>query len=130
MLGRILLIEEDPEYSREISSRLAEALFEVTEVANCLMALMHLLDNGFSDLAIVDERLPLIDGWETAHLLRRAYGLPVVVIGESTGQETWTKVTEAGADFYLRMPMSSVVLVSRIKAILRRYQESSIMFPV
>ncbi|MFC1962058.1 response regulator [Chloroflexota bacterium] len=126
MQGRILLIGAGLELSQDILRNLSEAHFEVTRVANCLEALLQ-LDIVVPDLVIVNERLPLIDGWETSYLLHRAYGLPVMVIGERQDSEAWIKMLEVGADFYLRLPLRPLELVGRAKAIMRRYPENRIM---
>ena len=122
MLGRILIIEDDSVLRRNIASVFAEASYETVQAANCLEALMT-LDEYEPDMVILDEKVPLIDGWETAHLLKHAYGLPVMIIGNKPGHDMWIKVLEAGADFYLKMPFGQQELIGRVKAILRRYHQ-------
>ncbi|MFH1651451.1 MAG: response regulator [Chloroflexota bacterium] len=127
MPDKILVIEDDAALRNELAGVLTGADFAVMEAANCLDALV-LLEKDNPDLVILDENIPLIDGWETSQLLRRAYGLPVIVIGEDNSADAWIRVIEAGAEFYLRMPCSRLELTSRARAILRRYQPGKVVF--
>ena len=59
---------------------------------------------------------------EACYKLHINLGIPVVIVGENYGDEVWKKVTEAYADCYLIKPISFLILIARIKAILRRYK--------
>jgi DNA-binding response OmpR family regulator len=118
----ILLIEDEPVLRKTCTLALLEADFQVVEVSNCLEAIME-LDSLCPDLVILDEKLPLVDGWETSYLLHHACGLPIIVLGDNYGEEIWDRMLRAGADFYLRMPFSRLELVGRIRAILQRYKK-------
>ncbi|MFC1917367.1 response regulator transcription factor [Chloroflexota bacterium] len=122
MLGKILIIEDDPVLRRDIASIFTEANYQTVQTADCLEALMT-LEEYEPDLVVLDEKVPVIDGWETAHLLNHAYGLPVMIIGSNPGRDTWIKVLEVGADFYLKIPFGHQELTGRVKAILRRYHQ-------
>ena len=122
MSDRILLIEDEPVLRKACTLALLEANFQVVEVSNCLEAILE-LDNLFPDLVILDEDLPVIDGWETCHLLHRACGLPVIILGDNYSEEIWDRMLQVEADFYLRVPFSQVELVSRTRAILQRYKK-------
>ena len=75
------------------------------------------------DLIIIDEDLPLLDGWEACHQLRQTFGIPVVLFGDDYDVDVWLRVLQVGADFYLRMPFSSLELAARARAIIRRCRE-------
>ena len=125
MPGRILIIEDEPNLRKTLYLTLTEANFEVVEVTNCLDALLK-LDDFVPDLVVLDEDLPLVDGWETCYLLHHARGLPVIILGDDFADEIWDRTLQAGADFYLRLPFNRLELKSRIKAILRRYRKNEI----
>ena len=121
MAYNIMVVEDNLTLRSELTFALTEAVFEVVGCADYLEALLRL--NEFKpDLVILNEELPLVDGWEACYQLHWIFGMPIILIGESSGDDAWVKVLQAGADFYLRIPFSYVVLTARIKAILRRYK--------
>ena len=122
MTDSILVVESEPALRQEIALALTEAVFQVAEAPNYFEALWKL--NQFRpDLVVLDEELPLVDGWEACYQLHQTFGIPVILLGEDASGEAWVKVLRTGADFYLRMPCSYAVLAARIKAILRRYKK-------
>ena len=121
MTDSILIIESEPTLRGELVSALREAGFVVVDVPDYLEALLK-LDAFKPSLAILDEELPLVDGWEAGSQLHRALNIPVIVLGEDSSDEVWERMMEAEADLYLIKPFSYRELVARIKAILRRYK--------
>ncbi len=120
---RILIIKGEPALRRELASALTQAGFTVADVANFPEALLKLDFNPH--MAIVDEVLPGGDGFEACSQLHGAFGIPVILLGSDSSDEIWTKVVEAGADFYFRKPFSYLELVARVKAILQRYKKAT-----
>jgi len=121
MTDSILIIEGDPALRKELTSALAEAGFAVVDVPDYLEALLK-LDAFKPSLTILDEELPLVDGWEACSQLHRALNIPVIVLGEDSSDEVWERVMEVEADLYLVKPLRYRELVARVKAILRRYK--------
>ncbi len=122
-INTIMVIEDEPVLMQQLSSSLSQAVFNVVSVTNYLEALLS-LDNFQPDLVIMDENLPLVDGWEACYQLHCAFGLPVILVGADYADDAWAKALEAGADFYLRIPFSSLELTARAKAIIRRYKNT------
>jgi len=123
MTDNILIIEGDPALRKELISASTEAGFAVVDVSDYLEALLK-LDTFEPSLTILDEKLPLVDGWEACSQLHRAFNIPVIVLGEDSSDEVWKRVMEAEADLYLVKPFSYRELVARVKAILRRYKRA------
>lgn len=122
MTDSILIIEGDNDIRTQIASALTQANFTVVAVPDYLEGLVEL--NEFKpDLAIVDEELPLVDGWEACYQLHRAFDVPVILMGDDSSGQAWMRAVEAGADLYLIKPLSYPELVARVKAILRRYKK-------
>ena len=72
-------------------------------------------------MVILDEAVG--DSMEVCHQYAMA-GIPVILVGDDPSQEIWRKaLLEAGAEFYLRKPISHEVLIARIKVILVRYKQ-------
>lgn len=121
MYDSILIIENNPILRRELVSVLSRANFEIAAVSNYNEAVFKIATFK-PDIAIIDEVLPDINGMEACYKLHINLGIPVVIVGENYGDEVWKKVTEAYADCYLIKPISFLILIARIKAILRRYK--------
>jgi len=125
MTGNILVIEGEPALREELTSVLTEAVFEVADVPDYFEALLK-LDEFSPDLIILDEELPVVDGWEACHQLHQLLEVPIIVLGEDPSGYVWVRTVEVGADFYLRMPFSCRELTARVTAILRRYKKDEV----
>jgi len=104
----------------KLTSALTEDDFNVVGVSDYFEALWR-LGEFKPDLVIMDVELPLLDGWEACYWLHQIFSIPIILLGRDTGDETWVRAVQAGADFYLREPFHRVELAARVKAILRRY---------
>lgn len=124
-VDNIMVIESESFLRKEILSALDSDVFIVADVSDCFEALW-LLNEFRPDLVIIDEDLPLMDGWETCRCLNQTFGIPAVITGRNADNEAWIKTLEVGADFYLRAPFSPKVLAARVKAILRRYKKAAV----
>jgi len=51
--------------------------------------------------------------------------VPILVIGTVPSPYAWARVVEVGADFYLKKPFSYLELVTRVRALLRRYENNN-----
>jgi len=122
MTDRILVIGGDPSLRNELVSVFSEADFTVDNVSDYPEALSK-LDESKPDIIVMDAVLPNRDGIEACSELHDTFGIPVVLLGEDSTDETWERVTEAGADFYQVKPCGYRSLVARVKAILRRYKK-------
>jgi len=75
------------------------------------------------DLMMVDLQMPDMDGYQFLEMVRgddRLMTLPVIVLTADTSTEVETKVLEMGADDYVTKPFEPEVLLSRVRAALRR----------
>jgi two-component system response regulator ChvI len=72
------------------------------------------------DLAVLDIKMPPMDGMETLRLLRAKSDLPVILL--TSKEEVMDEVfaLKMGADDFVRKPFSQRLLVERVKAMLRR----------
>ena len=72
------------------------------------------------DLAILEIKMPRMDGMETMRLLRAKSNLPVIFLASKVEVIDEVFVLKMGADDLIRKPISERLLVERVKAVLRR----------
>lgn len=73
------------------------------------------------DIVLLDIMMPEMDGFETLRHLRRFSQVPVIILTAKDEEEDRIRGLELGADDYIGKPFSHRELVSRIRAVLRRY---------
>jgi two-component system, OmpR family, response regulator ChvI len=72
------------------------------------------------DLAILDIKMPRMDGIETLRQLRQKSHLPVIFLTSMEEEIDELVGLKMGADDYIRKPFSARLLVERVKVLLRR----------
>ena len=77
------------------------------------------------DLAILDIKMPRMDGMETLRRLRQKSDLPVIFLTSKDEQIDELFGLKIGADDFIRKPFSQRLLVERVKAVLRRAAKDS-----
>jgi len=119
----IVVIEESSPVLREkIVSALTKEGFRVTTVASSDEALTK-LDELMPHLVVLGEGLT-VDCFDICSQLRQAADVPILMIGTVPSPHAWARVVEVGADFYLKKPFSYLELVTRVRALLRRYENN------
>lgn len=120
---KALVIEDDPEIVEAVS-----LCFELRwPDANVLHASegrlgVELVEMESPDIVILDIGLPDIDGFETCRQIRLFSDVPIIILSVRDQEMDIVKGLEVGADDYLNKPFSSVELLARTKAVLRRAQ--------
>jgi len=72
------------------------------------------------DLAILDIKMPRMDGLELLRRLRQTGDLPVIFLTSKDEEIDELMGLNAGADDYIRKPFSQRLLLERVRAVLRR----------
>jgi two-component system, OmpR family, response regulator CpxR len=119
----ILVVDDDA----ELCSLLGEFLRREGYTVDCdhegNAGLLRALAGGF-DLIVLDVMLPGLDGFEILRRLRQQSKVPVIML-TARGEDVDRIVgLELGADDYLPKPFNPRELAARIRAILRRYEQS------
>ena len=120
---RILLVDDDPDIIEFLGYNLKSEGFTIYKAYNGNDAVKMSLKTR-PHLIILDIMMPEMDGIETCHKLRNMAVLKNTLIVFLTARgEDYSLIAgyEAGGDDYITKPVRPKVLVSRIKALLRRY---------
>src|SRR3954468_8442861 len=78
------------------------------------------LENEPPDLAILDVKMPRMDGMEVLRRLRRTSDMPVIILTSKDEEIDEILGFNLGADDYIHKPFSQRLLIERVKAVLRR----------
>jgi two-component system, OmpR family, response regulator len=117
---RILVVEDDPDLSRQLNDALTDAGYAV-DTARDGEEGQHLGDTEPYDAVILDLGLPVKDGVTVLKAWRRAERtMPVLIL---TARDRWSdKVAgfDAGADDYVAKPFHMEEVLARVRALLRR----------
>jgi len=123
---KVLVVDDEPDIVEILEYNLRNDGFDVRTAADGEAALA-LAKQETPDLILLDIMMPKLDGVETCRRLRAIPECKAVyVIFLTARAEEFTEVAafEAGADDYITKPIKPRVLLSRMKAILRRSAES------
>ncbi len=115
----LLLIEDDPQFQMLLNTTLQSQGFHVLAVGTGQAGLIA-VRNQQPSLLILDLGLPDMDGHEVISRLRKWSEIPIIVLSARDQETDITLALDHGADDYLTKPFSPAVLISRIKALLRR----------
>ena len=125
----ILLIEDNKELGQLIFDFISTTEYTVSWVQSAEEALQEIEKNNYR-LLLLDVMLPGQDGFSALACIRKNYNMPVLMMSARTDDESKILGMETGADDYIEKPFSIPVLLSKIRALLRRSypnQESNIM---
>lgn len=119
----VLLVDDDEGLQQSISAYLGGYGY-IMRVAGDGRQMDRIIENTIPDLIILDVMLPGEDGLAICKRLSHTKG-PPVIMASAAGDETDRVLgLELGADDYLSKPFSPRELLARVKAVLRRREET------
>tara|TARA_R110000851_G_scaffold207537_1_gene359603 strand:+ start:103392 stop:104072 length:681 start_codon:yes stop_codon:yes gene_type:complete len=121
----ILLVDDEPDILEIIRYNLTSEGYTLETAENGLEAIEQ-AKNVRPQLIIMDVMMPKMDGIEACEKIRNIPELSETVITFLTARgEDYSQMAgfEAGADDYITKPIKPKVLVSKVKALLRRFKE-------
>ncbi|OFX88808.1 MAG: DNA-binding response regulator [Bacteroidetes bacterium GWF2_33_16] len=128
---RILLVDDEPDILEFLSYNIEKEGFEVHTAQNGREAI-EIARKIKPHLIILDVMMPEMDGVETCDVIRNDDSLKNVIIAFLTARsEDYSQIAgfEAGADDYITKPIKPKVLISRIKALLKRFKPDELTEP-
>ncbi len=127
-MTRILVVEDEQSFSDPLSYLLRKEGYEVA-IAESGPAALEEFDRAGADLVLLDLMLPGLSGTEVCRQLRTRSTVPVIMLTAKDSEIDKVVGLEIGADDYVTKPYSSRELLARVKAVLRRGQESDELTP-
>ena len=118
---RILLVEDDRSLSRAVSTILQKNNYSVDCVNNGQLALDY-LEQDIYDAVIMDIMMPQLDGIETCRRMRERHSVPILFLSAKSEELDKLEGLEVGGDDYMTKPFSNMELISKVKALIRRYR--------
>lgn len=119
--ARILIVDDNPEIREIIHILLEGEGFDIKEAKNGQTAL-ELTGKFTFDLIILDIMMPGLNGYQTCVEIRKNSNAPILFLSARTKDSDKTLGFSSGGDDYLAKPFSYNELISRAKALIRRYQ--------
>ncbi len=118
-MANIALVDDDKNILASVSMLLEQEGYHVRTFSDGAAALTA-LTTAPPDLAILDIKMPRMDGLELLRRLRQAQDLPVIFLTSKDEEIDELMGLNAGADDYIRKPFSQRLLLERVRAVLRR----------
>ncbi len=123
MRGRVLIVDDDTALAEMLGIVLRGEGYEPTLCADGGQALAMFREHK-PDLVLLDLMLPGTDGIDVCRAIRAESGVPIVMLTAKTDTVDIVVGLESGADDYVLKPFKPKELVARIRARLRRTEES------
>ena len=119
---KILLVDDEPDILEIVGYNLAHEGYTIYKASNGKEAIEQ-AQKHLPHLILLDVMMPEMNGLEACEKLRKITGLEQVLIAFFTARsEEFSQISgfDAGADDYITKPIKPKILVSKVKAMLRR----------
>ncbi len=123
----ILIVDDEQDLLDLIEYNLKQQGFEVLTADNGNRGIQIARDEK-PNLVLLDVMMPQMDGIEVCDRMREDHDLkhiPIIFLTARSDEKTEIEGLNKGADDYITKPISTSKLISRIKAVLRRFDEKS-----
>ncbi|MCF7568391.1 response regulator transcription factor [Sabulilitoribacter arenilitoris] len=124
---KILLVDDEPDILEIVCYNLSNEGYQIITAENGMQAVKK-AKKELPHLIILDVMMPEMDGIEACEIIRNNPELKDTIITFLTARgEDYSQVAgfDAGADDYITKPIKPKVLVSKVKALLRRFKQET-----
>lgn len=118
-MSTIALVDDDRNILTSVAMTLEAEGFEVETYHDGQQAL-DAFNRKLPDMAVLDIKMPRMDGMELLQKLRQSSELPVIFLTSKDDEVDELLGLRMGADDYIKKPFSQRLLIERIRALLRR----------
>ncbi len=122
-MTKILIVDDDRDIRNILRDILVSCGYQVEEAYNGKMALELIAIDQF-DLILLDVMMPDMDGWSVLREIRSRDYIPVIMLTARNLENDEVFGFELGADEYITKPFRKAILLARIKAVLKRNNQS------
>jgi two-component system, OmpR family, response regulator ChvI len=119
MMPTIALVDDDRNILTSVAIALEAEGYRVDTYTDGASALDG-LSKSMPDMAVLDIKMPRMDGMELLRRLRQKTDMPVIFLTSKDDEIDELFGLKMGADDFIRKPFSQRLLVERVKAVLRR----------
>ena len=119
---KVLVVEDEPLISEMIAKSLKLEGYQVDSAKTGEEGLQKVKEVS-PDLVLLDVLLPKIDGWEVLTRMRddsRTKSIPIIMLTALSDEKSKVQGLRGGADDYVTKPFSSLELMARVEAVLKR----------
>ncbi|PWE32503.1 DNA-binding response regulator [Maritimibacter sp. 55A14] len=120
-MATIALVDDDRNILTSVSMTLEAEGFDV-QTYNDGQSALEAFSRGLPDMAVLDIKMPRMDGMDLLQRLRQKTTMPVIFLTSKDDEIDEVLGLRMGADDYVRKPFSQRLLVERIRALLRRQE--------
>ncbi|MBO6853906.1 MAG: response regulator transcription factor [Marivivens sp.] len=120
-MQKIALVDDDRNILSSVSMTLEAEGFEV-QTYNDGQAALDAFNKKLPDMAVLDIKMPRMDGMDLLQRLRQKTSMPVIFLTSKDDEIDEVLGLRMGADDYVKKPFSQRLLVERIRALLRRQE--------
>ena len=118
-MAKITLVDDDENIVTSVSLSLENAGHTISAYYDGASGLAA-LESDPPDLAILDVKMPRMDGMEVLRRIRAHSNLPIIILTSKDDEIDELLGFNLGADDYMHKPFSQRLLLERVKAVLRR----------
>ena len=123
-LGRILVIDDEPQIRRIMRTTLTGAGYEIDDAKTGEEGLLK-VRNFRPDLVLLDINMPGMGGLAACRAIREGANVAIIMLTVRNAEADKIEALDAGADDFVTKPFSTPELLARIRAALRRVTVSS-----
>ncbi len=120
----IALVDDDQNILTSLSAALVDEGYKVETYSDGQEAFER-IERRPADLAILDIKMPRMDGLELITKLRARHNLPVIFLTSKDDEVDEIMGLRMGSDDYIKKPFSQRLLMERVRAVLRRHETSN-----